>query len=135
MSPYPHLVVEYRILNMPQTRMKTADTARHTTLLAALQRANLIDMIDMETGFTDLSPTDEAFQRAGIDLTALTQDQLVDALKYHSIVGDVGDWTALEDGKEYQTLLDIPVKVSKRDERLFINDVEVLESNVKIFMN
>ena len=128
--PALHLVVSYRILNIPQTCTKTADTARLTTLLAALQHANLTDTVDTVPKFTCFAPTDEAFQRAGINVTALTQDQLVDALKYHSIVGEVGYSTALEDGKEYQTLLGLPVKVSKRDGKFFINEAEVLTGNV-----
>ncbi|KAF5318941.1 hypothetical protein D9611_013648 [Ephemerocybe angulata] len=119
-----------RVLNFPQPCTKTAQAAQLSTLYDALVKANLTDYVDTTANFTCFAPTNTAFQAAGIDLAALSSQQLVDALKYHSIVGSVGYSTALEDGKEYQTLLGVPVTVHKRDQQLFINDVAVLQSNV-----
>jgi uncharacterized surface protein with fasciclin (FAS1) repeats len=100
------------------------------TLLNAIQTSNLTEVVDTTAKFTCFAPTDQAFQAAGINISALSTDQIVDALKYHSIVGDVGYSTAFEDGKEYQTLLGVPVTVHKRDGQLFINDVAVQTGNV-----
>lgn len=99
-------------------------------MLDAIQTANLTEVVDTTPKFTCFAPTDAAFEAAGIDVSKLTTEQLTDALKYHSIVGDVGYSTALEDGREYQTLLGVPVTVHKRDNQLFINDVAVLQGNV-----
>ncbi|KAJ3536852.1 hypothetical protein NMY22_g5846 [Coprinellus aureogranulatus] len=119
-----------RVLNFPQPCTKTAEAASLTTLFDAIQKTNLTEVVDTTAKFTCFAPTNEAFQAAGIDLNALSNQQIVDALKYHSIVGDVGYSTAFEDGQEYQTLLGVPVTVHKRDGQLFINDVAVQQGNV-----
>ncbi|TEB33757.1 FAS1 domain-containing protein [Coprinellus micaceus] len=119
-----------RVLNFPRTCTQTAETASLSTLLDALQTANLTDFVDTTPKFTCFAPTDAAFEAAGVDIKAMNVTQIADALKYHSIVGDVAYSTALEDGQEYQTLLGIPVTVRKRDNQLFINDVAVLQGNV-----
>ncbi|KAJ2932366.1 hypothetical protein H1R20_g4684, partial [Candolleomyces eurysporus] len=119
-----------RVLNFPRTCTQTAETASLSTLLQAIQTTNLTEVVDTTPKFTCFAPTDAAFQAAGINISSLTNDQIVDALKYHSIVGDVGYSTAFEDGREYQTLLGVPVTVHKRDGQLFINDVAVQTGNV-----
>lgn len=118
------------VLNFPRNCTKTAEVASLSTLFEAIEKTNLTEVVDTTAKFTCFAPTNEAFAAAGIDLSALSNDQIVDALKYHSIVGDVGYSTAFEDGKEYQTLLGVPVTVHKRDGQLFINDVAVQQGNV-----
>ncbi|KAF9533551.1 FAS1 domain-containing protein [Crepidotus variabilis] len=118
------------VLNLPIPCTQTAKAASLSTLLNALMVANLTSFVDTTPKFTCFAPTDAAFQEAGINISALTNDQVVDALKYHSIVGDVGYSTAFEDGQQYQTLLGVPVTITKRDGSLFINDVAVLQGNV-----
>lgn len=118
------------MLNFPQPCTKTAQAASLTTLYDAIQKTNLTEVVDTTAKFTCFAPTNDAFQAAGIDLNALSNEQIIDALKYHSIVGDVGYSTAFEDGREYQTLLGVPVTVHKRDNQLFINDVAVQQGNV-----
>ncbi|KAF5318943.1 hypothetical protein D9611_013647 [Ephemerocybe angulata] len=119
-----------RVLNFPQPCTKTAQVAQLNTLFEALQKTNLTTTVDTTPKFTCFAPTDAAFQSAGVDVKALTTTQVADALKYHSIVGDVAYSTAVEDGKDYQTLLGVPVTVHKRDGKLFINDVAVERGNV-----
>ncbi|KAG2002247.1 carnitine/acyl carnitine carrier [Coprinopsis cinerea AmutBmut pab1-1] len=118
------------VLNFPRTCTDTAEVASLSTLQAALETTNLTTVVDTTPKFTCFAPTDEAFAAAGIDLTQLSTKEIEDALKYHSIVGDVGYSTAFEDGQEYQTLLGVPVTVSKRDGNLYINDVAVEQANV-----
>ncbi|KAJ2915075.1 hypothetical protein MD484_g5331, partial [Candolleomyces efflorescens] len=125
---YMHLID--RVLNFPRPCTETAQAASLTRLYRALQRANLSVTVDTTPKFTCFAPTDAAFERAGIDVEALTPQQLTDALMYHSIVGDVGYSTAFEDGRQYQTLLGVNVTVHKRAGQLFINDVAVLQGNV-----
>ncbi|TFK19854.1 FAS1 domain-containing protein [Coprinopsis marcescibilis] len=119
-----------RVLNFPRTCTDTAETASLSTLLDALVRTNLTEVVDTTPKFTCFAPTDEAFRAAGIDLDALSTDQIADALKYHSIVGDIGYSTAFEDSQQYETLLGVNVTVHKREGQLFINDVAVERGNV-----
>ncbi|RXW23719.1 hypothetical protein EST38_g2137 [Candolleomyces aberdarensis] len=126
----PDVVFDDGVLNFPRPCTETAEAASLSSLLRALQRANLTETVDTTPKFTCFAPTDAAFQRAGIDVEALTPQQLTDALMYHSIVGDVGYSTAFEDGRQYQTLLGVNVTVHKRAGQLFINDVAVLQGNV-----
>ena len=70
-----------------------------STLVAALQKANLVDTFDGSQQFTVFAPTNDAFDAAaaallgagktGIDLVnALPVDQLTAVLKYHVAQGD-----------------------------------------------
>jgi len=119
-----------RVLNFPRTCTETAEAASLTVLRDALDRADLARVVDTTPKFTCFAPTDEAFRAAGIDLDALSTDQIADALKYHSIVGDIGYSTAFEDEQQYETLLGVNVTVSKREGQMFINDAPVLRGNV-----
>lgn len=60
----------------------------------------------------------------------MTEEQVADAIKYHSIVGDVGYSTAFADGGSYETLLGVNVTVTKKDGVMYINNVAVERANV-----
>ncbi|KAJ3545568.1 hypothetical protein NMY22_g2382 [Coprinellus aureogranulatus] len=116
--------------NLPQTCTQTAQTASLNTLTEAFRKAGLWQMVDNTPKFTCFAPTDEAFQAAGLNIQSLPGDQVANLLKYHLIEGEVGYSTALEDGKQYQTMLGIPVTIHKRDGSLFVNNVTVRTGNV-----
>jgi len=118
------------VLNFPKPCSGTAEQAQLNTLTAALDKTKLWDVVDTTPKFTCFAPTDEAFQAAGVNIDAMSEQEIGDALKYHSLVGDVAYSTALEDGDELETMLGPKVTVSKRDGKLFLNDVEVLTANV-----
>ncbi|TEB26190.1 FAS1 domain-containing protein [Coprinellus micaceus] len=119
-----------RVLDFPQSCTTTMQAKSLTTLLDAVKRTNYADTIDLPAKFTCLAPTNEAIQGAGIDISALSDQQVLDALKYHSIPGEVDYSTVLEDGKEYPTLLGPTVKVHKKDGQLYFNDVAVQQGNI-----
>ncbi|KAF6752630.1 FAS1 domain-containing protein [Ephemerocybe angulata] len=121
-----------RVLNYPQPCGKTAKVENHSMsrFHEALAAANLTTSVDNTPKFTCFAPTDAAFAAAGVDFKSLSPKQLKDTLNYHSIVGDVAYSTAVEDGKEYQTLLGSPVTVRKAGGKLLINDVPVERGNV-----
>lgn len=118
------------VFNFPRPCTKTAEVAELSTLLSALQKAELTTAADTTPKFTCFAPTNEAFLNAGVDLTALSQEQVADAIKYHSIVGDVGYSTTFVDGGSYETLLGVNVTVTKRGGVMYINDVPVERANV-----
>ena len=60
-------------------------------LVAALQKAELVEALQGEGPFTVFAPTNEAFTNAGItDLDAFSKEELADILLYHVVSGDIG---------------------------------------------
>jgi transforming growth factor-beta-induced protein len=111
--------------------MDIVDTAvadgRFTTLVAALQAANLVDTLKGEGPYTVFAPTDDAFAKlpAGT-VEALLKDipQLTNILLYHVVPGKVmaADVAGL-DGKSADTALEgsqLAVKVD--GEKVILND-------------
>jgi len=68
-------------------------TGVHTSLIAALVQAELVETLQGDGPFTVFAPTDEAFASAGIDLTALTTEEgmatLTDLLLFHVHAGEL----------------------------------------------
>lgn len=61
-----------------------------STLVAAVQRAGLVDALSAAGPFTVFAPTNQAFTDAGItDITAIPVEQLRDILLYHVVSGRV----------------------------------------------
>jgi uncharacterized surface protein with fasciclin (FAS1) repeats len=64
--------------------------AQFSTLVAAIQRADLVDALSAAGPFTVFAPTNQAFIDAGItDINAVPVDQLTDILLYHVVDGRV----------------------------------------------
>ncbi len=111
--------------------MDIVDTAvadgRFTTLVAALQAANLVDTLKGEGPFTVFAPTDEAFAKlpAGT-VEALLKDipQLTNILLYHVVPGKVmaADVVGL-DGKSAETALEgSQIAVKMDGDKVILND-------------
>ena len=68
-------------------------TTIHTSLVAALTAAGLVDTISGETEYTVFAPSDQAFTDAGIDLDSFDTPEKIDTLKdillYHVVAGTV----------------------------------------------
>jgi len=77
-------------VNLPTT---AAATSIHTSLVAALGVAGLVDTLSGDDEYTVFAPTDEAFADAGIDLSNFNTDEeiaaLADILLYHVVAGTV----------------------------------------------
>lgn len=87
----------------PQTIAKTAaNDPQFSTLVAALQRVNLVNVLDGAGNFTVFAPTNAAFQASGINLNALTDAQLTEVLLYH-VLGATVKSTDLQAGQTYAT--------------------------------
>lgn len=64
--------------------------SQFSTLVAAVQRAGLVDALTGPGPFTVFAPTNQAFTDAGItDVSAVPVDQLRDILLYHVVAGRV----------------------------------------------
>jgi len=65
-----------------------AEDDRFSTLVSALQRTGLDQTLDVASGrFTVFAPTNDAFANSGIDLDALTDEELTNVLLYHVVSG------------------------------------------------
>lgn len=124
-----------------KAEMDIVDTAvadgRFTTLVAALQAANLVDTLKGEGPFTVFAPTDEAFAKlpAGT-LEALLKDipQLTNILLYHVVPGNVLAAAVVGlDGQSTDTALEgsqIAVKVD--GSKVILNDnVSVIITDIQ----
>lgn len=59
------------------------------TLVAALQRVDLVDALAGEGPFTVFAPTDDAFEALGVDLSTISDEALTEILLYHVVQADV----------------------------------------------
>ena len=105
-----------------------------TTLVAALQEAELVEALSGEGPFTVFAPTDDAFADllAQLDISAqdlLNHPQLTDVLLYHVVSGKVMS-TDLSEGLEAETLKGDNVMVSLEG-GVFINDSEVVSADIE----
>ncbi|WP_407268274.1 fasciclin domain-containing protein [Radiobacillus sp. PE A8.2] len=103
------------------------ETGDFKTLVAALEKADLVDTLKGEGPFTVFAPTDAAFEKLlkELNITAeqlLERKDLKEILLYHVVSGKVmsGD---LKDGQKVKTLAEKNVKIS-------LNPVRVNKANV-----
>jgi len=109
---------------------------RFTTLVAALQAADLVETLSGEGPFTVFAPTDEAFAAlpAGTAEDLLlpeNKQQLTDILLYHVVSGKVmaADVTALTSAT---TVLGEDITIKVQDGKVFLNDtVEVIITDIE----
>ena len=103
------------------------------TLVAAVQAAGLVDALKGEGPFTVFAPTDEAFAKlpAGtVDaLLADPKGDLTQILLYHVLPGKVLA-ADVKDGLEATTLQGKPVKFSIKDGKPYINDAQIVTTDI-----
>jgi len=102
-----------------------------TTLVAALQKANLVNTLLDNDPITVFAPTNQAFTDAGIDVDALSAEQLAPVLAYHVIgsgavrAGNLSDNLAVEMFDENNTYIDL-VGTSP-----FINGISITDTDIE----
>ncbi len=105
-----------------------------TTLVAALQEADLVETLQGEGPFTVFAPTNNAFDQLLMDLD-ITADELLahpdlsKVLTYHVLEGEVMS-TDLEDEMEAETINGQKVVVDLSD-GVMINDANVTTADVE----
>ena len=107
-------------------------SADHTTLVAAVQAAGLVDTLKGPGPYTVFAPLDSAFAKlpAGtIDALLADPAALSNILTYHVIAGEVFELDAAKMG-EATTVNGQTVTFEWRNERLFINGAKVETRNI-----
>ncbi|MTB52403.1 fasciclin domain-containing protein [Lewinella sp. W8] len=87
------------VVNEPQTLSElVADDDRFTTLLGALESTGLDFTLNQPGPYTVFAPTDAAFTASGVDLTALSTDELRNVLLYHVVSGAILPSNNIQEG-------------------------------------
>jgi uncharacterized surface protein with fasciclin (FAS1) repeats len=102
----------------------------HTTLVAALKAASLVDALSNASPFTVFAPTNAAFDKlpAGtVDdlLKPEKKETLSDILSYHTYVG-VLKTEYMQDGQEFEEVNGKKVKITKKGDKVFVNGSEIV---------
>jgi uncharacterized surface protein with fasciclin (FAS1) repeats len=97
----------------------------HSTLVAALKAAELVDALSNAGPFTVFAPTNAAFDKVPKEtldnlLKPENKDQLGDVLGYHTFVGSVKA-DMLQDGMELDQVALGKIKISQKDGKFFVN--------------
>ncbi len=77
-----------------------ADDSQFSTLVSALDRVNLVSVLDGAGSYTVFAPTNAAFQKLGVDLSSLTDEMLTEVLLNH-VVGAKVLSTDIAEGQTY----------------------------------
>ncbi len=110
-----------------------AEDGRFTTLVTALQAADLVETLSGEGPFTVFAPTDEAFAAlpAGtLDSLLADTEALTEVLLYHVVSGEVlaADVVNLNTA---DTILGQPVDISVDGETVKVNEANVLITDIQ----
>jgi transforming growth factor-beta-induced protein len=108
-----------------------------TTLVAAVDAADLVDTLKGEGPFTVFAPTNEAFETALADLGLTAEELLADTetltsiLTYHVVAGEVpaADVVTL-DGEEVETVNGASVTITVDGDAVMVNDANVVQTDV-----
>ena len=115
--------------NIVQVASKSKD---HSTLVAAVKAADLVNSLSNAGPFTVFAPTNAAFDKlpAGTFEDLLKPEKkeaLVDILSYHTYVGQLKT-EYMQDGQEFDMVNGKKVKITKKDGKVFVNGSEIVAS-------
>lgn len=104
----------------------------HTTLVAAVKAAGLVDALSNAGPFTVFAPTNAAFEKlpAGtVDnlLKPEKKDDLTSVLEYHTYVGALKT-DYMQDSQEFEMVNGSKVKITIKNGKYFVNGSEILTS-------
>ena len=103
-----------------------AESKDHTTLVAAIKQADLVNVLSNAGPFTVFAPTNAAFEKIPKEtLDNLMKDenraQLQDILQYHVYVGTLKT-EMMEDGQTLNQVNGQNISVAKKDGKIIINN-------------
>ncbi len=115
--------------NIVQVAVSSKD---HTTLVAAVKAAGLVDALSNAGPFTVFAPTNAAFDKLpkGTVEGLLKPEKLADLkniLEYHTYVGSLKT-DYFQDGQSYEMVNGGKVAITKRDGKVQVNGSEVVAS-------
>ncbi|WP_268849019.1 fasciclin domain-containing protein [Flavobacterium aestivum] len=104
----------------------------HTTLVAAIKAAGLVDALSNAGPFTVFAPTNAAFDKlpAGTVEGLLKPEKkgdLENILGYHTYVGSLKT-EYMQDGQEFDMVFGGKVKITKKGDKTFVNGSEITAS-------
>jgi uncharacterized surface protein with fasciclin (FAS1) repeats len=104
----------------------------HTTLVAAVKAAGLVDALSNAGPFTVFAPTNAAFDKlpAGTVEGLLEPEKkgdLENILGYHTYVGTL-KIEYMNDGQEFDMVYGGKVKITKKGDKTFVNGSEIVAS-------
>lgn len=104
----------------------------HTTLVTAVKAAGLVDALSNAGPFTVFAPTNGAFDKLpkGTVEGLLKPEKLNDLkgiLEYHTYVGALKT-EYMQDGLEYEQVNGSKVKITKKDNKVYVNGSEIVAS-------
>lgn len=116
----------------PNIVQVASGSADHTTLVAAVKAAGLVDALSNAGPFTVFAPTNAAFDKLPKGTVAdlvkpENKEKLNSILGYHTYIG-VLDGVLLQDGAEYDMVDGGKVKITKQGDKTFVNGVEIVAS-------
>ena len=106
-----------------------------STLLAAVDAADLTSTLKGKGPFTVFAPTDDAFEKVGqetIDelLKPESQEQLQNILKHHVIGGRI-DAADVQSREAMQPMFGNEIPVRKKGSDVFLGDAKVLQTDIE----
>ena len=109
-------------------------SSEHTTLVAAVQAAGLVETLSGAGPFTVFAPTNMAFEEVGNDkvqdlLKPENKEKLTEILTYHVVPGSLRA-SDLTDGQKLKTVQGKELKVTIKDGSVMIDGAEVLIPDV-----
>jgi uncharacterized surface protein with fasciclin (FAS1) repeats len=111
------------------------EDGRFTTLVTALQEADLVEALQAEGPFTVFAPTDDAFAalpEGTLEALIADKEALANVLLYHVLQGKVMSDQAIElAGQEVEMLSGITVLISLDGEVLKINESVVIIADIE----
>jgi uncharacterized surface protein with fasciclin (FAS1) repeats len=109
-------------------------SADHTTLVAALKQADLVNSLSNAGPFTVFAPTNAAFDKVPKEtLDNLMKDenkaQLQDILQYHVYVGSL-KIEMMEDGQTFNQVNGGNITISKKDGKVMVNNSATVVASI-----
>lgn len=104
----------------------------HTTLVTAVKTAELVDALSNAGPFTVFAPTNAAFDKlpkGTVESLLLPEkkEDLQNILGYHTYVGTLKT-EYMNDGQEFDMVFGGKVKITKQDDKTFVNGSEIVAS-------
>jgi uncharacterized surface protein with fasciclin (FAS1) repeats len=116
----------------PNIVQVAAKSDEHTTLVAAVKAAELVDALSNAGPFTVFAPTNAAFEKlpAGTVEDVMkpeNKEKLQHILEYHTYVG-VLKTDYMQDGQEFEMVAPAKIKITKKDGKTYVNGSEIIKT-------
>ena len=111
-----------------------AGSKDHTTLVAAVKQAELVDVLSNAGPFTVFAPTNEAFDKLPKGtvedlMKAENKEKLQDILQYHVYVGNLKT-EIMRDGQTFNQVNSGNITISKKDGKVVVNNVATVVASI-----